>query len=123
MSITTFLTRTCTQTAVYWPSPVDDGYGGKTYGTAEEIKCRWESSTNIIQGKRQGENSVEIVCSAEVYVLKDLDEQGYLYLGDLDDLDSNPDNPMEVSTARMIEKFEKVPSLGSTTEFIRKALL
>jgi hypothetical protein len=119
MSITTFLQRTCTQTAVYWASPVEDGYGGKTFDDPEEIKCRWESSTNLIQ-KGNGE---EIVCNAEVYVLEDLDEQGWLYLGELDDLDSNPDNPMEVSGAREIQKFEKLPTLGSTTEFLRKVIL
>lgn len=123
MSITTFLQRTCTQTAVYWPSPVEDGYGGQTYGTPEEIKCRWESATNLVRSKRLGDNAQEIVCNAEVYVLEDLDEQGWLYLGELDDLDSNPDNPMEVSGAREIQKFEKLPTLGSTTEFLRKAIL
>ena len=31
------LTRFANQTAVYWGSPVDDGYGGKTY--ADPVNC------------------------------------------------------------------------------------
>lgn len=123
MSITTFLQRTCTQTAVYWEYDGEDGYGGKEFKTPVEIKCRWESHTNIITGSRLGENSEQIVCNAEVYVLQDIVEQSYMYLGTLDDLESDISDPTKVMQSRMVQKFEKIPSLGSTTEFLRKSLL
>ena len=66
----------------------------------------------------------EFMSKAIVYVLQDVDELGYLYLGDLDDIDSSEqDSPEEIKGAFLIRKFNKSPQLRSTTKFIRKAIL
>lgn len=117
MGINDFLKRTCTQTAVYWANPVADGYGDRTYDDAVEIKCRWQNKNSVIKSA----NGEEIVVTAEVFVTQDLDEQGMLWLGDLDDLDSDP-QPV-ASGASLIVKVDKSPSLGSTSDFIRKVYL
>jgi len=119
MSIENFLTRLCKQTAVYWGNPTNNGEGGFTFDEAVEIYCRWEEGVEIMKDV----NGKEKVSMAQVYLLQDVDEQGYLYLGDLDDLDSNPDDPMEVDGAYQIMKFAKTPALGRTDDFLRKAYL
>ena len=123
MGMEGFISRLCVQTAVYWGSPTNDGYGGKTFADPVEISCRWE---NIIQnidrvGARLGE---EVVSEAQVYVTEDVEEMGYLYLGDLDDLDSDEEaDPKTIEKAYPIRKFEKIPAIRSTNEFLRKAYL
>ncbi len=111
------ITRLCTQTAVYWGSPVKDGYGGMTYADPVEILCRWENTLKVIQSS-DGEN---IVSQAQVFVLEDLDEQGMIALASLDDLDSAPD-PKD-SGAYTIKQIRKFPALGSTSEFVRTVYL
>jgi hypothetical protein len=122
MSITGILTGSCVQTAVYWGSPVDDGYGGKTFDLPVEIKCRWEDGYRSILGN----NGATIGSLARVYVLEDLDEEGFLYLGTLADLDLDSSgyiDPKEVDKAWIIKRFEKSPALKSTTVFVRKVYL
>jgi len=118
MGITNLLTRQCTQTAVYWGAPVADGRGGFTYATPEDISCRWEQTGRILKSQ-QGE---EYFNEAVVYVLQELEVEGALYLGSLDDLDSAP-VPLDIETAYIIKSFEQLPSLGSTTDFVYKAYL
>ena len=113
------LTNVCQQTAVYWGTPVKDGYGAYTFATAVEILCRWEDKTGTFINNK-GE---QVFSKAEVYTLQDVDENGYLYLGDLDDLASNPDDPMVEDNTFIIKRFDKSPALGSTTVFVRKAYL
>lgn len=125
MGIESLLAQTCTQTAVYWGAPEDDGYGGKNFDSIYpvEIACRWKEKTELIVrvGARLSE---ELISNAQVFVTQDVDEKGYLYLGTLDDLDSGEEeNPETVDGAYIIKKFEKIPALRSTTEFVRKAYL
>ncbi len=120
MSIIDFIEEVTVQTAVYWGSPVDDGYGGKTYAEPEEIMCRWDGSTKLITDAK-GE---QIVCVAEVMVLQELDIDGILYLGSLDDLDSDQeDNPATVTGAQRIKQFMKTPLFASDDEFVYIAYL
>ena len=125
MGIESFIAQACDQTAVYWGAPVDDGYGGKTFGSMYpvEIDCRWEDRVEKLSlvGARMGE---EIISSAVVFVTEDLDEMGYLFLGDLDDLSSEEEeDPKDVDGAYEIKRFDKTPVLRRTTKFIRKAYL
>ena len=120
MSIISIISKNCKQTAVYWSSPVNDGYGGFTFAEPIEIKCRWEDKVQFIRmddGNMQASRAI-------VYVLQELDEEGYLYLGTLADLDSaDEDDPTIVSGAYNIKKFEKSPVLGKTNAFAYKAWL
>lgn len=128
MSIERFIQKVCVQTAVYWGSPQDDGMGGYTFADPIEIPCRWEETTQLIT---DGQGN-QIVSKAEILVTQDLDEEGYLFLGTLDDLDlldSSGDssgayyNPKDVDKAYMIRRFDKTPMIKSTTVFVRKAYL
>jgi hypothetical protein len=125
--ITRLLNRTLKQKAVYWGSPVNRGDNFFTYADPIEILCRWEEKTQLIKdwdGKGR-----EFECVAMVYVLQDLDRHGILMLGTLADLDSSGDSsgdfydPTLEPYAYEIKQFEKIPSLGSTTEFVRIAYL
>ncbi len=123
MGIENFIARTCTQTAVYWGTPTEDGYGGKNLADPVEIDCRWEDRIELISrvGARLGE---EFISSARVFVTQDVDEQGWLFLGDLDDLDSDEEaNPKDADGAFAIERFDKSPVLRSTNKFARVAYL
>lgn len=117
MSSTKFPARNLNQTAVYWGSPTDDGYGGFAYADPVEVSCRWVDSTRVVTDR----TGKEIVCRAEVQVSQDLDEQGMLYLGTLDDLDSSEEaDPMALESGRMayeIKRFDKVPSMKGTHYF------
>jgi hypothetical protein len=115
------ITKNCVQDCVYWSTPVENGYGGKTFADPIEIKCRWEDKLQLIRL----DDGNQISSRAIVYVLQELDEEGYLYLGTLDDLDSTEeDDPTSITEgAYTIKKFEKSPVLGSTTQFAYKAWL
>lgn len=180
MSINSLLTRTYKQSAVYWGNPVKDGEGGFTFDDPVEIVCRWEEMNQIVSDSKGN----ELTSRAVVYLLQDVDEEGYLYLGDLTGLvgtsgsyviftdgttivrkgmrngcfmvdkalttlgfgtggvegvdwenimgttvseestplaDSNA--PISLNGAYIIKRFQKIPSLGSTTDFLRKAYL
>jgi hypothetical protein len=125
MSLVSMISDKCVQTAVYWGAPVEDGYGGKTYATPVEILCRWEDVEQLLGTMVGGEISGStLISSALVYVLEDLVEEGCLYLGTLDDLNSQQKiDPQLVAKAYIIKRFDKSPGLGSTTEFLRKAYL
>lgn len=116
MSIESFIRTVCVQTAVYWSAPVADGYGGYTFASPTEISCRWDGKKEIFidaQGR-------EAVSKAKILVTQDLDEEGYLYLGELDDLSTaQKANPKLVEGACLIRAFEKTPMIKSTTVFVR----
>jgi len=127
MSITSFLKGTCTQTAVYWAVKSRDGEGGFIFEDPVEISCRWEDMSQLVTDNK----GVEITSRAQVYVLQDVTEESYLYLGTLDDLydlagESSAgglDSPVDIVGAYIIKRFQKTPALGSKTEFLRKAYL
>ena len=107
----------CTQTAVYWANPVTDGFGGHEFDPPVEIACRWENKTGQYL-TRKGEARFS---RAEVYVIQDLSEGGYLHLGELKDLKDNP-LPTDVSDSHMVQRFDKSKALVGEG-FIRKAYL
>jgi len=120
MSIQSFIQSRCSQTAVYWANPTNDGFGHFTFDTPVEIDCRWQNRTQILSNS----DGAAIISRAEVVVTQDLDEDGLLYLGSLTDLTTTQKaNPRTVDTVAIIKRFEKTPALGSTTEFLRKAFL
>lgn len=110
----------CAQTAVYWGNPQNDGYGGYTYDDPVEISCRWDEITQLVTD----EDSRQFTSDAEIIVLQDVDKEGMLYLGSLDDIESAHEaNPEQVDGAKRIRHFDKSPLFGSTSEFVRVAYL
>ena len=127
MGIADFVSRLCEQDAVYWGNPQDDGRGGFAYDDPVEIKCRWEDVNEVISMAGDDRKSREIVSKAKVWVLQDVDEEGYLYLGTLDSsgalTSAEEDNPADVDKAYQIKLFEKTPEHRQSNKFIRKAYL
>jgi len=122
MSINDLITRAAVQTAVYWPDPVEDGFGTKTYGTPVEILCRWEAKQQLVRAYDAKGNTYDYI--GIVYVTQDLDMEGVLYLGTLTDLTAQELVTPAIKTGTyVIKQFEKVPSLYSTTDFLRRAFL
>lgn len=121
----------CVQTAVYWGNPVNDGYGGKTFDDPVELLpptngVRWEETTQVITNN-QGK---EIVSKAKILLCQDVDEEGYLFLGTLDDLsDSSGDSsgayydPLQIEGAYEIKRFDKTPMVRKTNQFVRTVYL
>ena len=84
MGINSVVKRFCKQTAVYWANPTKTGYGGDiTYDDPVEIKCRWDYRERMTLD-RMGK---QIMADVELMVTQDLDIEGMLYLGTLNDLD------------------------------------
>ena len=126
MSLKSTLIRNCKQIAVYWGNPQNDGSGGFTYDSPVEIKCRWEDKQQLMGLLGQDGEGERLLSRAVVFVLQDVDINGLLYLGELTDFDSSDlDNPHEVEGKNifLIKRIESSSSLGSTTNFVRKAFL
>ena len=126
MGIGSFISSKLNQSAVYWGNPQDNGYGGFTYDDPVEIKCRWEDMHQVVTDTK-GE---EVISRAVVYVDIDLEENGVIYLGTMEDLiESSGESSGEIiptnieKGACIIRRWEKVPALNSSTEFIRTAYL
>lgn len=114
-----FLTDNLLQTAVYWGNPTPDGYGSFTFDTPIEISVRWEDRTELFID-RTGTESKSL---AVVYLGQDVNIGGWLFLGELSDIDSGlTDTPHLVPNAREIRAFRKTPSLDIEI-FERKAWL
>lgn len=119
MGIADFIASKCTQPIVYWGNPVNDGYGGYTWDDPVEIKGRWEEVTEVIMGS----DGKEIISQARVFLTQEVDEEGAMWLGSLDDLDSAP-RPDDSSVAGLyIVAFSRLPALGSSTMTTYKAHL
>ena len=120
MGIERFIQKVCVQTAVYWGNPKDDGYGGFTFDDPVNISCRWEDKIQIVATM----DGQEVSSDSEILVTQDLDYNGYLYLGTLEELSEDYTeeelaNPMNVLTAKAIISKSKIPMIKSTKEFVR----
>lgn len=131
MALQGFIESVCCQTAVYWGSPAANGQGGMDWADPVELKVRWDNVTKLIRDAK----GKEVACRAEVLVAGrleddgtvtavDLDVDGRLFLGSLDDLDSGEEaDPLSVETAWAIMRFDKTPEFQSTEDFVRVAFL
>ena len=129
MHIISFIKKVCVQTAVYWGSPNENGSGGKIYADPVEIKCRWEDKVQLVTELGTTKTGEAVISKAEVLVTQELDYQGYLYLGTLDELyDSATSsgvylNPKEIDGACEIISRDKIPLFRSSTKFVHKVYL
>ena len=112
-----FVSSVCVQTAVYWGNPTPDGYGGYTFDDPVEIDCRWDGSTEMIRSS----DGKEVLSKARLLLTQDVDEGGIIFLGSLDDLDSDEEEaPRKSADAWEILRFDKTPLFQSSTEFVRE---
>jgi len=120
MTIDSFIRRVAVQDVVYWGNPTPTGDHDFTFDPAIEIKARWEEVDEVIVAA----DGQERVSRVRAWPLQDVDEEGYMYLGTLDDsgLDSDTD-PREVEGAFRIIALRKFPRLGSIGSFERLAYL
>ena len=120
MGIESMIARNCSSVAVYWGNPVNDGEGGFTFDDPVEIACRWEETIQVTTDNKGN----EVTSRAVIYITQDVDEEGMLYLGTLDNLDSGQEeDPKTIQGAWIIKRFVKTPALNSSTAFLRKAYL
>ena len=110
-----FISRLLSQTLVYWANPVNDGYGHSTFDDPTEISGRCEYKKELVRNN----SGNEVLGKARIFLEQEVSEGEYLYLGSLEDsdMDSSPD-PLEVEGAMQVIAFEKMPRLGSSTEFL-----
>jgi hypothetical protein len=130
MSVAEFISRNLTQTAVYWGNPQEDGYGSKTFNDPIEISCRWENVDQVLGGDTGDDRGMKYISRALAYVDRVLDEEGYLWLGRLADLEQYLDSssgtyidPMTVPDAHVIKRKQEIPRLGSNTKFLYRVYL
>ncbi len=131
MGLAQTISKSLKQKAVYWGNPQNDGYGGFTYDDPIEIDCRWEDATQVFDAN--DDKGTKFISRAVVYVNRDIDYLGRIYLGTLlslqDYLESSsgtyidPNSIEDVGVAHIVRRFEKIPELGSSSKFIRIAYL
>ena len=77
------LSRMLNQTAVYWAVTGKDRYNAKTFAEPTEIACRWEEKqTKILNSEKE-----EVLSSAIIYIQSNLTIGGFLYLGEISDIE------------------------------------
>ena len=120
-----FIKKVCVQPAVYWGAPKPDGFGGMTYSTPAEIKCRWTDKVQVIKWQSAYvPTSNEFISYAEILLHVDVELQGVLWLGALDSLTTaQKADPLSIPGAREIKTFERIPLFRSSTEFVKKVYL
>ena len=120
-----FIKKVCVQSAVYWGAPKPDGFGGMTYGTPAEIKCRWTDKVQVIKWQSAYvPTSNEFISYAEILLYDDVELQGVLWLGSLTSLTTaQKAAPLTIPGAREIKTLERVPLFRSSTEFVKKVYL
>lgn len=111
------------QTLVYWPPGVPGRDGRVTYGTPQEVPCRWEDAQEAFVNQR-GEQEVS---AAKVFldgddVLEALGPRGVeflgvMFLGDLGTL-LDADEPFKNPDAWEVRKVGKVPQLNDAWTLI-----
>lgn len=117
----------CVETAVYWGNPQNDGYGGFSFDDPVEILCRWENKIELNIGWVSTGHPGNIELSkASVLVTQDLDLNGVLWKGTLDELEAQYGEdvkPITIKDAYAIHRFDKIPMVFKTDEFVRTAWL
>ena len=103
----------------YDPKICSDGEGGISFTAGTEISCRWEGK----QMKYIASTGEVAISRANVFTSQDVSLKGYLFLGELTDLDSGSIvDPTLEHEAYEIKAFNKVPSIKGA-QFERVAIL
>ena len=106
------ITKSLKQIAVYWAPGSPDGDGGFADVTPVEISCRWDD----VIGKVTDPKTQNTYSNATVYVDRDVEVGGFLYLGELTDLDSDvsPEDAPAGTSIKKIVGFSKIANLKAT---------
>lgn len=129
MSVQSLIRKVCIQVAVYWGNPRSDGLGGMVYDDAVELKVRWDNVTKLIRDAKGKEVAAvaEVLVAGRLYAdgtvePVDLDVDGRLWLGTLEDLESGDLNdPLNIDGAWQIKRFDKMLSMAAG--YYRRAYL
>lgn len=119
-----YIDRIAVQTAVYWGNPRNDGQGGFIYDDPVEIMCRWIDEQQIITTSPNFD-ALALISRATVYTNEDLDAEGCLYLGTLDDLINYQDSsagtaiPKDVPNTYIVKRPVKIPMSKSLTDYLK----
>lgn len=103
------------QTAVYWAKPTNSGDGGMTFSNPMEIKVRWDEEEVITKDSFGN----EFKSKAKIMTNEELDFNGWLFLGTLDDLPTISSNPYSITGAYEIKLRKKIPMVKKTDDFLR----
>ena len=109
----TFLTQFLNQAVTYWAVSGKDQFGQPTFAAPKTLKVRWEDRSDQIINPE----GVLTRSQARLFLAQDVNEGDYFYKGS-----SSDTNPRNVSGARRVASFAKIPDLGATS-FERKAYL
>jgi hypothetical protein len=109
--------RFMNQKAVYWAHVGDNESGEPEFDEPIEIRCRWDD----LHEEFLDRNGATVISRARVMVDRDTPERGRLWLGVLEDLESESD-PEANYGAYEIRNFSKVPNRQGT-KFVRTAML
>jgi len=112
------LSRKLSQVCVYWEPDETDEYGKMAFEDPVELPCRW-SDANELYVSADGQ---EKTSSGIIYTAEDVETTGWLWIGELEDLPSDSDDPRTVEHAFEIKKFVKIPALHNDV-VLRKAFL
>lgn len=99
------------QQATYFPAPVEDSFGGMTFGEPELLNVKWYEKLEVFVDSQGNERR----SFALVYVLKPLEVNGYLVKGDHTDKDS----PIGIEGAYFIKRQDITPDLRGLNEEIK----
>ncbi len=108
--------RAMKQLAVYWAPLDEDEYGQPTFASPVQIAVRWEDAVEEFINP----NGDKEMSRAKLIVDRDLDNKGYLWLGNIVDLVS--DTPAENDDAWEIRLFKKTPNFRGN-KFLREVYL
>lgn len=92
------------QDAVYWPPTAAGDYGKPGFGPGVAIKCRWEDDYS----EEATATGTDAHGAATVYVDRDLEVGGVLWLGKLAAANAQP---LANAGATIIDDFKKIPTL------------
>ncbi len=105
------------QRAVCWKLTGVNPDGVPVFGTARELKVRWEH-VNIAYTDADGQ---QLLSSSRVFLGEDIREGDLLWEGKLTDV-PDPTNPLNNEKVFVVGSFSKIPNLRAT-DYLREALL
>jgi hypothetical protein len=109
-----------TQDIVYWAPSTNGVYNYPTFSDPIGITGRWTDKREIVKN----DGGEDILSSAILYTDTDLLINGYVMLGDIDDIDSSITGPEDnnLTDVRKIIAKENSPTKKGT-EFVRRVWL